>query len=62
MDTSESKPGSSGASKASAAPQTATADAFKESDIANIVSMGFPREVFILDMYVVVQCPSSFQF
>ena len=46
MDTSESKPGSSGASTTSAAPpQAASADTFKESDVANIVSMGFAREV-----------------
>merc|ERR1719430_1899243 len=50
MDTNESKPGSSGASASTAAPQTATADAFKESDIANIVSMGFPREVAIAEL------------
>merc|ERR1712037_596291 len=42
MDTSESKPGSSGASTTAAA-QAASADTFKESDIANIVSMGFAR-------------------
>ena len=47
MDTSESKPGTSGgAPTASAAPQAASTEAFKESDVANIVSMGFAREVF----------------
>merc|ERR1719312_775394 len=52
MDTSESKPGTSGsAPTASAAPaQTASADTFKESDVANIVSMGFPREVAIAEL------------
>ena len=50
MDTGESKPGTSGApSTASAAtPQTASADTFKESDVTNIVSMGFGREVFLI--------------
>ena len=50
MDTGESKPGTSGApSTASAAtPQTASADTFKESDVTNIVSMGFAREVFLI--------------
>jgi len=48
MDTNESKPGSSGASASTA--QTASADTFKESDIANIVSMGFPREVAIAEL------------
>merc|ERR1712210_125157 len=51
MDTSESKPGSSGASTTSAAPpQAASADTFKESDVANIVSMGFAREVAIAEL------------
>merc|ERR1719414_2796791 len=52
MDTSESKPGSSGASTTASAPpaQTASADTFKESDVANIVSMGFPREVAIAEL------------
>ena len=46
MDTTESKPGSSGATAAaSATPQPASADTFKESDVANIVKMGFTREV-----------------
>merc|ERR1712037_244930 len=48
MDTNESKPGSSVASASTA--QTASADTFKESDIANIVSMGFPREVAIAEL------------
>merc|ERR1719382_1713685 len=52
MDTGESKPGTSGApSTASAAtPQTASADTFKESDVTNIVSMGFAREVAIAEL------------
>merc|ERR1719432_463991 len=52
MDTSESKPGSLGASTTASAPpaQTASADNFKESDVANIVSMGFPREVAIAEL------------
>jgi len=52
MDTTESKPGTSGGAPptASAAPQTASAEAFKESDIANIVSMGFAREVAIAEL------------
>jgi len=51
MDTSESKPGTSGgAPTASAAPQAASTEAFKESDVANIVSMGFAREVAIAEL------------
>ena len=51
MDTSESKPGTSGASSTASAttPQAASAETFKESDVANIVSMGFAREVIVLD-------------
>merc|ERR1719234_492214 len=47
MDTSESKPGTSGASST---PQTASAETFKESDVANIVSMGFAREAAIAEL------------
>jgi len=51
MDTSESKPGTSGASSASATtPQAASAETFKESDVANIVSMGFAREAAIAEL------------
>merc|ERR1712181_49295 len=52
MDTSESKPGTSGASSTASAtaPQAASAETFKESDVANIVSMGFAREAAIAEL------------
>jgi len=48
MDTSESKPGTSTASATT--PQAASAETFKESDVANIVSMGFAREAAIAEL------------
>ena len=49
MDTSEPKAGSSSSSAPTPAqPQAASGDPFKESDVANLVKMGFPREVSIL--------------
>ena len=46
MDTSEPKAGSSSSSAPTPAqPQAASGDPFKESDVANLVKMGFPREV-----------------
>ena len=50
MDTSEPKAGSSSASAATPAqPQAASGVPFKESDVANLVKMGFPREVSFFD-------------
>ena len=49
MDTSEPKAGSSSSSGATPAqPQAASGDPFKESDVDNLVKMGFPREVSFL--------------
>ena len=49
MDTSEPKAGSSSSSAPTPAqPQAASGDPFKESDVANLVKMGFPREVSFL--------------
>ena len=60
MDTTESKPGSSGApAAASATPQPASADTFKESDVANIVKMGFTREVHwitFVNIHIIFLC------
>merc|ERR1719167_1241880 len=51
MDTSEPKAGSSSSSAPTPAqPQAASGDPFKESDVANLVKMGFPREVAIAEL------------
>merc|ERR1712004_517207 len=51
MDTSEAKAGSSSTfAPPPAQPQAASGDPFKESDVANLVKMGFPREVAIAEL------------
>merc|ERR1719297_555631 len=51
MDTTEPKAGSSSSSAPTPAqPQAASGDPFKESDVANLVKMGFPREVAIAEL------------
>merc|ERR1712004_425588 len=48
---SEPKAGSSSSSGPTPAqPQAASGDPFKESDVANLVKMGFPREVAIAEL------------
>merc|ERR1719419_1035614 len=55
MDTSEPKAGSSSSSAPTPAqPQAASGDPFKESDVANLVKMGFPREVsFLMHVFAI---------